>query len=686
MPASSVQEAPSPLSGTDPLVRAADIVAAFEHANVGMAIANDRATILHANAALGAILGHAPEALVGRSVVDLTHPEDLADSLAYNERLVRGEITHFSLEKRYVHATGREVWTRVYVSTLPGGSPGYRVVHVVDVTHEKTAAAALREVEARFREMTESIEQDFWLMRVSPQLLLYSSPAARRLWGFDPMVNRARPHRILSRIHPDDRPVFTSLFAPLPDEPREREYRIVRADGAVRWFRTRLCPLRDADGVVDRLAGMTEDVTTRKTAEAEVERHRAFERLLLKLSTDFANLPAERIQEGFESALGELAALCGADRVAVFLLDESDVLKSSYTWSVAGERRTPATFMEFAFGPDHPLRAALVRDGVLRVDDVRTLPDDVSETRERLLADGIGSFVDVPLVRRGRLLGLYGCATLGRPMDWPAEVADRLRIAAELFVTVIERLRAEADMRRHRDALARALHVGTVGRLAAAIGHELNQPLASILNYALGCERRLAAGELDVEQLRDATRKIAEQAVRASEVMATLRNLVRKGSERRAPHDLNDVVRSALRFIEQDAMHAGVRIAVGHRAGLPPVLVDAIQVEQVVLNLVRNALDAITAAPRHPTRSEIRVLTRSRAPDAVEVSVADDGPGIEPERAESIFDEFYTTKPEGLGLGLAISRAIIEAHGGRLWLDTSAGPGATFRFTLSAAP
>jgi len=114
------------------------------------------------------------------------------------------------------------------------------------------------------------------------------------------------------------------------------------------------------------------------------------------------------------------------------------------------------------------------------------------------------------------------------------------------------------------------------------------------------------------------------------------------------------------------------------------VQVDPIQIEQVVLNLIRNALDAVRTLP-DGARREIRVVTRLRSPESVEISVSDGGPGIDPSQADVVFDEFYTTKPEGLGLGLSISRSIIEAHGGRLWMDASAAPGATFRFTLSAS-
>lgn len=666
-------------------VDAADLAAAFEHASTGMAITERGAVILHANSALGEMLGYAPEALVGKTVVDITHPEDLAVSLANNQRLARGDISHFSVEKRYLHATGRPVWVRVHVSVLTHTARRHHLVHVVDIGHERSSATLLQEAQQRFHEMTDSIEQDFWLMSLGPLELLYSSPAAVRIWGFDPMVNRETPERIIAQVHPDDVDTFIRLFDGALEHAREQEYRIVRPDGALRWLRTRVAPLRNNAGRIDRLAGMTEDITARKHAELEVERHRAFERLVMEVTETFVNLPAERLTEGFEHALGQLGPLFGADRSIILVLhQDTDEFEARYTWRRPGVDEGDIPFSVFPLAPDHPLIVALVRDGMLYVENARSLPDEMADLRQRLLANGLGGFIDVPLLRGDRLIGVFACGTIGRPAIWRREVADRMKIVAEVFTSAIERARAEAAVRIHHEALAHALRVGTMGQLAAGIAHELNQPLASILNYASAFDNLLASGHIDVAQLRDGVRRIAEQAVRASDVIATLRTLVRKGTVTRVWHDSNELVRTALRFIEPEASGAGAHITVEPAADLPAVQVDPIQIEQVVLNLVRNAIDAVRILP-DGARRDIRVVTRLRSPDTVEVSVSDSGLGIDPSRAGSVFDQFYTTKPDGLGLGLSISRSIIEAHGGELWMDAEPGPGATFRFTLSAA-
>ena len=669
-----------------PEVPLAELAAAFEHAPVGMAITDQGAVLLHANHALADMLGYAAEELTGKSVVDLTHPEDLADSQDKNRRLAAGEVKHFSLVKRYLHRSGRVVWARVHVSLLTDGARRHHLLHVVDITNEKASLDELGRAEQRFREMADSIEQDFWVLRLDPSELLYVSPAAARIWGFDPMVNRNKPGRIRKLVHPEDQSIFGELFDLSYADAREREYRVIKQDGSEKWFRTRVFPTAAKDGRIDRAAGVTEDITPRKLAELEIERRRAFDRLLMKLSTGFVNLPQDRTREGFENALRELGELIGAEAGAIFLLDERrEFLTMRYSWSTAEEPLTHLAFTEFAFGAGHPMREAVEQDGLLRIPDIASLPDEAKDVRERLQANGFKSFIDVPLWRRGELIGLYGFGTFNRVVAWSDEAAERLKIAAELFGNALDRERAETEARTHREALAHALRVGTMGQLASGIAHELNQPLAAILNYASGIDRRLAAGDVTDEHVQDTVRRIVEQAIRAADVMKTLRALVRKGEGDFTWQDPNQLVRATLTFVEPEAASVGVELVADLDPRVPQVVVDAIQIEQVVLNLLRNALDAVQTS-NDERRGEIRISTGTDLNGDVEITVADNGPGVDAERSSRVFEEFYTTKPAGLGLGLSISRSIVEAHGGRLELVANGDDGATFRVTLLAAP
>lgn len=671
LPRSSAELAPGTLDTT------------FAAAPVGMAVGDENGAILLANASFATLLGSSPSELVGKSIFAITHPDDAPVSRDAFDRIRRREIASYTLEKRYLRTDGETVWARIYVSTLQN-DPGLYLLHIVDITTEKESGQRLHDSETRFREMAESIDQDFWILSFEPFELLYSSPAAARIWGFDPMSNRDAPHRIVAHIHPEDLAIFTLLFDPTRFAPREREYRIMRSDGEVRWVRTRVFPVMDATGNPYRLTGVTEDITSRKEAELEVERHREFERFIMRLCTEFVNLPAEQVQSAFERALGELALLIDADRAGIFVIDnKTNVLCVKCSWR-RDEVAAETSFTEFSFPPDNPLRARLLKEGLLRVDDVEKLPDQLGEIRRSLIANRIGSFIDLPLVRRGKLIGLYGFGTVGRKVVWSPDVAARLAIAAEVFSNAIERAQMEAEVRSHRDALAHALRVGTMGQLASGIAHELNQPLAAILNYASAFERRTTAGSTDLGWAQDAVRKIAEQAMRAADVIRTLRALVRKSEGERTWRDPHELVQTAIRFVEPELITPGIAIVVEQSADLPRVQVDPIQIEQVVMNLVRNAIDAVRATPSGSRRA-IRVTTRARSPDTVEIRVSDNGLGIAPDEADRLFDEFFTTKAQGLGLGLSISRSIVESHGGNLWLESTSPAGTTFCFTLPAA-
>jgi C4-dicarboxylate-specific signal transduction histidine kinase len=240
----------------------------------------------------------------------------------------------------------------------------------------------------------------------------------------------------------------------------------------------------------------------------------------------------------------------------------------------------------------------------------------------------------------------------------------------------------ETRARQHQAELAHAARLNTLGEMAAGLAHELNQPLAAIVNYARGCALRLRAGEVDREQLIEVIEEMSEQALRAGEVLRRIREFARSGELHRERLDPNELVREAARLAAVDARRLGVAMHLEPCADAPAVDVDRIQVEQVILNLVRNGFEAMQGAPRRPR--ELAIRTSTTALGDIEIAVSDTGAGLPEDVAVRVFDPFFTTKPDGLGLGLAISRTIIEAHGGRLWASNGS-PGATFRFTLPAA-
>ncbi|MCW5891175.1 MAG: hypothetical protein KIT14_11575 [bacterium] len=258
------------------------------------------------------------------------------------------------------------------------------------------------------------------------------------------------------------------------------------------------------------------------------------------------------------------------------------------------------------------------------------------------------------------------------------------RLAARLEQRVAERTRAleeaHAALHHHQAELAHALRLHTVGEMAAALAHEINQPLCVITNYAQGGLQRLRAGPVDPHVLRTAFEEIAREGLRAGDVIRGLRNLVQRETAVSDGVDVNALAADALRLIGPQARVHGVVVRLERAAVLPPIQADATQIEQVMLNLVLNGMQA--AATSGGLR-EVVVATAARD-GGVEVTVRDTGHGFGADVEQRIFTPFFTTKPQGLGLGLAISRSIVECHGGQLSATARPGAGATFRFSLPA--
>ena len=248
------------------------------------------------------------------------------------------------------------------------------------------------------------------------------------------------------------------------------------------------------------------------------------------------------------------------------------------------------------------------------------------------------------------------------------------------IVDISERKRAEAEMHRQRAELAHVARVSTMGALAGSLAHELNQPLTAILSNAQAASRFLAGPSGDVAEVREVLRDISEDTKRAGDVIRQLRRLVKKDGIQLETLDLNQMIHDAVRLLRSDTVIRKVRIALDFPGDLAPVRGDGVQLQQVMFNLLLNAFDAMKDVPE----GERTVCVRARQPDsgAVRIEVSDRGTGIHPEKLARLFEPFQTTKQEGLGLGLSISRSIVEAHGGRLWATNNEDRGATFCFTL----
>lgn len=283
---------------------------------------------------------------------------------------------------------------------------------------------------------------------------------------------------------------------------------------------------------------------------------------------------------------------------------------------------------------------------------------------------------------------LFALILLVIVVGWAAHteqvVAERTRDLTnankELERQIAERRKAEEETRKRDNEIAHVWRFSTMGEMATNLAHELNQPLSAITNYAQGCARRLRAGTTDSEPLLDAMVAIAAQADRANQIIRRIRAFLRKDEPRRVPLDAAKAARDVIELLSPEIAASRTRVEADFAAGLPTVDADPVQVQQVVLNLMRNGIEAMNATP--PEARVLRVSTALQSGGWIEIGVADAGTGIPDGDLDHIFDPFYTTKANGLGMGLTISRSIIESHGGRLAVSAIPGGGMRFRILL----
>jgi two-component system, LuxR family, sensor kinase FixL len=252
--------------------------------------------------------------------------------------------------------------------------------------------------------------------------------------------------------------------------------------------------------------------------------------------------------------------------------------------------------------------------------------------------------------------------------------------ALELNNDITARKRAEEALHQAQAELAHLTRVMTMGELAASIAHEVNQPLAAVITNGNAGLRWLTRDPPDLDEAREAVRRMIRDGNRASEVIARIRTLMRKAEPQQVRLAIDDVIGEVIVLADSEVRRNRVLLKTDLAADLPTVLADRIQLQQVVLNLMLNGMEAMRAVTDRAR--ELIIRSQKEETDAIRVAVQDAGVGVAPQDLERIFTAFLTTKPEGLGMGLAISRSIIEAHGGRLWATPNVGPGVTVQFTL----
>ncbi len=583
-------------------------------------------------------LTDAPESSIGKLPWELFHadPENDPDWREYR-RLLNERTPFRDLRLHHVDSLGQPRHWSVSGKPCYDGERfvGYRGT-ATEVTAEVEAKRALECSEERYRIVTELTSDLVYAFSVDANGNMRADWFAGRLTAElrKPELGRVRRHGYWrSMVHPDDRPLLRHRVDRLATgESSVDEFRVIELDGSVRWIRAYGKPERDSQsGRVVRIIAAAQDITEQRGTEAA-----------LKASQEWLTEAIESMSDGFLlfDADGRLVAC-------------NSMVKRQFP-AAASHMKPGASFLD--------LLAISANAGEIgeAIGPVETWLQERAE-RHRTGEDSYelqtaeGRWIQAT-DRRTRAGGMVGLRT-----------------------DITERKRAEEAMRRHERELAHALRRASMGEMASALAHELSQPLAAVVNYARGSLRRLRSGSSDVEEICEVLERACKEAERAKSIVRHVGDFVRSGAPEARRVELQGIISAVSALLDSELRRAGIRVVLELPAQPLYVWVNRIEIEQVVLNLMRNGLDAL----RDHDAGE-RVITIGACADAhwCEVWVMDTGPGIGGETLERLFEPYVTTKPNGMGMGLSISRTLIEGHGGKLRVRNREGTGACFNFTL----
>jgi signal transduction histidine kinase len=417
----------------------------------------------------------------------------------------------------------------------------------------------------------------------------------------------------------------------------------------------------------------------RRRAEVLLGERLQFETLLSEQVATFSRISVADVDREIQRALRRIADLLAVDWGNLTeYSDDSRTARVTHRWVADGVGPQPAAigFEEIPW-----VVARLRRGEMVRFSKIDELPEgDATVDRETYRRLGVKSQVAVPLTVEGVVVGALAFSTVGTERAWRDEFVQRLHLLGDVFAHTLSRRRSEMEGQRLRQDLAHVGRVSTMGELTASLAHELNQPLTAILSNAQAAQRILTSDKADLVEIREILGDIVEDDKRAGEVIHRLRGFLKKSNLEVSALDIGELVGQVARLVSSDAIIRNVAIRVELAPGLPSVCGDRVQLQQVILNLLMNGLDAMRESGEGERTLVLRTV--DGAPASVVVAVEDSGVGIDEADLDHVFHAFYTTKPDGLGMGLAIARSIVEAHGGHLEARNNPRCGATFSFTL----
>jgi PAS domain S-box-containing protein len=648
---------------------------------IGIFIWDFDGCILEANDEFLRMVGYDREDLVSGRIrwADLTTP-DWRDrnNARIEQQKSSGRFEPF--EKEYTRKDGSRVPVLIGGATFEeGGNQG--VAFVLDLTERKRAEDVLREREAQLAEARRELRQ--MIDTIPIPVASYSADARRDFvnaaWKqYTGLSDEAALGTEWSVVaHPDHiatgEKIWHDAFA--TGEPWHTEERVRRADGQYRWFAIDRVAARDENGKIIKWYGTAYDIEDRKRAEERLRVQHTVAQILAEAAT--IEEAAPRILRAMGECLGwDLGALWRVDR-------EAEALRCVELWHNASievpEFERASRECTFAPGLGLPGRvwSSLEPEYVPDVVPDENFPRGPIAERE-----GLHAAFGFPILLGGEVLGVI--EFFSREIRQPdQELLNMLATIGSQIGQFIERKRAEEAFRKVQMELAHANRLATMGQLTASITHEVSQPITAAVTYALAARRWLRAEPPNFHEVDDALSLIVKEGNRAGEVVGRIRALIKKAPARKDAVEINDAILEVIALTRTEVANNSVSVRTQLAEGLPRVQGDRVQLQQVLLNLIINAIEAMRDVGE---KERELLISSSNEPDGVSVEVRDSGPGFAPKDLDRVFEAFYTTKPGGLGLGLSICRSIIEAHNGRLRASANVPRGATFEFTVSAHP
>ncbi|AMA58369.1 PAS domain S-box protein [Bradyrhizobium sp. CCGE-LA001] len=605
----------------------------FEHNPVMYFMVDPVGTVINVNTFGAAQLGYTATELIGRSVLDVFFEEDRDFVRACVALCLETVDQSHTWEIRKVRKDGSVLWVRENAKTMLRADGGPIVlVACENITERKEAENALRQSEAYLAQAQELSHTGSFGWKSSTGEISWSKETYR-IFQCDEGTKPRIPF-MLQRIHPDDRLAVQQTTARAAREGKDydHEYRLVMPDGSIKYVRAVARATRDSNGRVEFVGSVT-DVTATKEAERRLrESEQRFR--------DYAETASDWFWE------------TGPDHRVTQISEHSDTVAAPT--GLLGLTR-------WDIAPDANLE-----------------PEKWRQHREAL--DAHVPFRDLVYRSRDRNGHAIYVRTSGKPFFDAEGAFLGYRGVCTDVTAAIRADQAEEALRKAQTELAHVTRVTTLGELTASIAHEINQPLAAVIANADACLSWLQRSPPDLNAARRSVDWIIEDGKRASDVIRHVRALAKRTDIEMVPLDASAVVREAVALVQREMASHAVSVRMELSSALPEIFGDRIQLQQVLINLIMNGIEAMEGVEDRPRELAIRSVADGDG--AVLVSVADSGVGICEQAIDRLFTPFFTTKSSGMGMGLSICRSIVEAHGGRLSAAPNRGHGATFQITL----